>query len=360
MAKQKPRRKRIGKGIYRDAYGLSATVKVGSGSEAHQREKRFPFDTPFKDLREWQDGIRATLRKLQGRPAAQSRGTLDADARVYLAQVKHLASYKSRVCEVDAWKALYGRLRRRDLHAEHVRKARAAWAADGYTPKTVNNRVQTLRHLYHLLDGRKAPTPADEITPLPVPDSIKVLVNATVFRTVAANLDDAKTRARFMVIACTGVRPSELKRAEPADVDLERRVWLVRTGKGGAPRAFWLNDEMVTAWEAFIAADAWGAFDASDYAKELYTAGWPKDVRPYQARHSVALELGERGIDLGDVQGWLGHKHVTTTRKHYAPVLVSRLKRASEQLAGRFKGWEPPTPELTADLSTIEAAKGVH
>ena len=45
-----------------------------------------------------------------------------------------------------------------------------------------------------------------------------------------------------MVIASTGVRPAELKRAEPQDVDLERRVWLVRTAKGGAPRVFWLND----------------------------------------------------------------------------------------------------------------------
>ena len=197
-----------------------------------------------------------------------------------------------------------------------------------------------MQHLYHLLDGERAPTPVDDVKPLQVPDSVKVLVNANVFRTVATNLQDAKTRARFMVIASTGVRPSELKRTEPADVDLERRVWIVRTGKGGAPRAFWLNDEMIAAWEAFIAAGAWGAFDGSDYAKALYAAGWPKDVRPYQARHSVALELGERGIDLGDVQGWLGHKHVNTTRKHYAPVLVSRLKQASEKLAGRFNNWE--------------------
>src|SRR4029450_7235498 len=69
--------------------------------------------------------------------------------------------------------------------------------------------------------------------------------------------------------------------------------------------------------------------------------GWPKDVRPYQARYSVALEMGERGIDLGDVQGWLGHRHVNTTRRFYAPVLVSRLKAASETLAGRFGGWKP-------------------
>lgn len=197
-----------------------------------------------------------------------------------------------------------------------------------------------MRHLYRMLDDDGSPTPVDQVKPIHVPASPKVLVNAKVFRNVAANLTNSKTRARFMVIASTGVRPSELKRAERWDVDLERRVWLVRTGKGGDPRAFWLNDDMKAAMEAFVAADAWGHFDGSDYAKELYVAGWPKDVRPYQARHSVALELGERGIDLADVSAVLGHKDIVTTRKHYAPVLSSRLKDASERLAGRFGEWK--------------------
>ncbi len=274
-------------------------MKVGTGDQALQREKRFPFDTPFKDLREWQDGMRADLRRQHGQPGTAKRGTLQADTKAYLAQVKHLASYKSRVCELDAWTALYGSLRRSHLTAAHVRKARATWAADDYAPKTINNRVQTLQHLFHILDGEKAPTPCDEVGKLPVPDTPKILVPAKVFRTVAENLKtDPKTRGRFMIIASTGVRPAEVKRTEPADVDLERRVWMVRTAKGGTPRAIWLNDEMLAAWQAFVAAGAWGTFDASDYAKALYAAGWPKDVRPYQARHSVALELGERGTDL--------------------------------------------------------------
>jgi site-specific recombinase XerD len=362
MTTKKPRRKRIGKGIYRDRYGLAAAVKVGSGAEALGREKRFPFDTELKVIRTWQEAIRVELRAQQAKPARSAKGTLEADASRYLAQVKHLTSYKSRVCEVDAWTDLYGRLRRAHLTSAHVREARATWAQKDYTPKTINNRCQTLRHLYRVLDGPRAVTPVDDVKPLPVADSPKVLVPATTFRLVATNLQDAKTRARFMVIACTGVRPAELKRTEPPDVDLDRRVWLVRTAKGGAPRAFWLNDDMVAAWKAFIAADAWGTFDGSDYAKALYVAGWPKDVRPYHARHSVALELGERGIDLGDVQGWLGHKHVNTTRKFYAPVLSSRLKQASETLAGRFGSWEKLTERESkmTDLSALNPADGVH
>jgi hypothetical protein len=99
------RRKRVGKGIYRDSYGLSATVKVGTGDHAYQREKGFPFDSPFKDIKAWQEAMRSELRALADRPVSLARGTLEADAKSYLAQVKHLASYKSRVCEVDAWTA---------------------------------------------------------------------------------------------------------------------------------------------------------------------------------------------------------------------------------------------------------------
>ncbi len=353
MPRKKSQPKRLAVGIYRDAYGIRATVKVGSRDSNRSRWKRFPSDTPIREIKGWQQATRVELTRAQHRPTVAAPGTLEADARRYLAQVRHLASYKSRVCEVDAWTALYGRLRRVQVTAEHVRKARAAWVAEGYKPKTINNRVQTLRHLYRILDGKHSPTPADEVDPLVVPSLTPTLVPAEVFRTVAANLTDPKTCARFKVIASTGVRPAELKRTEPGDIDVDRRVWAVRTAKGGAPRVFWLNDDMIAAWQAFIQANAWGHFDSSDYAKRLYAAGWPKHVRPYQARHSVALELGERGIDIGDVQGWLGHKNVTTTRKFYAPVLVSRLKKASEQLAGRFDGWATED-DTTPDLDTIQ------
>lgn len=42
---------------------------------------------------------------------------------------------------------------------------------------------------------------------------------------------------------------------------------------------------------------------------------------------------------------------MSTTRKHYAPVLASRLKQASESLAGRFQGWKPDDASLATDES---------
>jgi hypothetical protein len=70
MAKTTTRRKRIAKGVYRDRYSLSATVKVGTGAAARQREKRFPFHTPLKDIKAWQGehalGLGASHRALAG------------------------------------------------------------------------------------------------------------------------------------------------------------------------------------------------------------------------------------------------------------------------------------------------------
>jgi site-specific recombinase XerD len=68
----------------------------------------------------------------------------------------------------------------------------------------------------------------------------------------------------------------------------------------------------------------------------------------YQARHSVALEPRERGVDLADVSAVLAHRQIAMTRRHYAPVLVSRLQGVSEQLGGRFGGWLPETPRRDA------------
>jgi hypothetical protein len=80
-------------------------------------------------------------------------------------------------------------------------------------PKTVNNRCQTLRHLFHVLDGKRQPTSADEVDVLPIPPTVKRLVSPEIFKRVAENLKegDAKTRARFMVIGATGCHPASLK-----------------------------------------------------------------------------------------------------------------------------------------------------
>ena len=132
-------------------------------------------------------------------------------------------------------------------------------------------------------------------------------------------LRSPKTRARFRVYASTGRRPSEIMRAEPPDVDLTQCVWRPRDGKGGWGPGIYLNDDMLAAWELFVEANAWGSFRIGSLVRTIRRAGWPAGVRPYNLRHTVGISISEAGGDLADVQAHLGHKHISTTRKHYVP-----------------------------------------
>lgn len=337
-------RLRVEDGIYRDPAGLSATVKVAG----RQREKRYPTGTDLKDIRRWRDD---TKHRLQRRQPKAPRGTFEADAAKYLKLVKHLASWKARNVEVQAWVREFGETPRSRLRTAHVLQARVDWLEAKKSPKTINNRVQTLRHLYKTLDGRDVETPCDEVTPLPTAKTPAIVVTDEKVREVDATLAgfesvnrllDAKTRARFRVLASTGKRPSEVMRTQRTDVDLERRVWIVRDGKGGYSPGLYLNDDMRAAWELFIQAEAWGLYNTNSFARTLRAAGWPKGVRPYNLRHTTWILASERGADLSDVQAGAGHKHLATTRRHYVPVLDSRMQKLSELLDGRF-GWGVPS-----------------
>ena len=185
-----------------------------------------------------------------------------------------------------------------------------------------------------------------------------MLVPAKVFRAVAANLTDPKTRARFMVIASTGVRPAELKRAEPADVDLERRVWLVRTAKGGAPRAFWLNDDMMAAMEGVHRGRRVGALRRQRLREGAVCGGLAEGCAAVSgAAHAWRWSSASAGSTsatcrAGSVTS-TSPRRGSTTRQCWR----QRLKQASETLAGRFE-------RLAADRSrrsgAVSVGRGVH
>jgi integrase len=356
---RKGKRKRIANGIYQDSTGRSGIYRNAHGK---QREKRFPPDTPIKTIRE---DIAQIVAKQKGSGRAVSdRGSLNAAIDRWNGLEKHLAaeSWISRRAELRAWAALYGHVRLSALTPDDVRKAVGTWTQEGKAAKTIRQRLWTLKHLYHVLHGDVS-TPVDDV---PAPAKVRRIINPTDVTTIltvyqgliaqeqTGKLRDAKTRGRFMVRAASGRRPAEIMRAKPEDVDMTRRLWRVRDAKGGWSEGLYLNDDLLMAFQVFIAADAWGAFDTSAQARALRTAGWPEGVRPYNLRHSVGMALSESGVDLADVGGWLGHTDVRTTRSAYVPILQSRMQRAAEAISGRFGGWGVPAsvPASPAPLSS--------
>lgn len=333
-------RRRIAKYVYRDKHSLSGKFQIGDRSV----EKAFPRDTPTKDIQQWAEAEKVRIREERG--PVPTRGSLDADAETYLTRMaKRPASLPAKRSELKAWRALYGDRPRWRLSAADIDAAIAHWLSKNVAPKTVVNRCRTLRHLFvTLANDKKARTPLDNVDLPDVPRRRPVFVDPQTIRRVekALRKGDPKDRARFMVMAATGIRPSQLMRLTPADVDLTRGIVLVEGGKGGDPIVHVLNSDMQAAWLAYERANAWGPYDTSALAIVVRAAGWPPGVRIYNAKHSLGMELAEKGAAPDDIRAWFGHRDQATTRI-YTGVPVARMARLSAQLDGRL-GWGVPRP----------------
>lgn len=343
-------RERIAPGIYRDAYGISIIVTV----KRTPHETRYALNTPLDELKVKQAEELAYWRRcamddVTAEPSKPERGTLAGDFARYLATRKGRASWKADTSHAAAWIKEHGRKPRALLKTPHVAKQISAWLQAGSSPKTIKHRVRVLKELWHFCDGKHRRTPADGLklprvpktTPTPIGEAVIFRVAESLKaglvtqrpcgpkRTIATvhHRPAEQCYARFVIRALTGQRPSQIGRARPEHIDRQNRVWWVNPGKGGNPVAFPLSDDLDVAFRYFDQVQAWGWFDTRSFSKTLKRHGWPKDRRPYALRHDFAIGRLLAGVDLGDLQGLLGHASPTTTRV-YAPVLIARLQEA--------------------------------
>jgi integron integrase len=227
-----------------------------------------------------------------------------------------------------------------------------------------------------------------------------VLSRDEVERLLAATDGTAGLIARLLY--GTGMRKMECLRLRVKDLDFERRVIVVREGKGAKDRAALLPSTLLeplrgqvqhahALWRADRAADApgveippglarkypradrsWGWFWVFPAAREstnprsgirrrhhLYEeqvqraikraaqlAGIAKPVGAHTLRHSFATHLLERGQDIRTIQELLGHSHVDTTMI-YTHVLnrgARGVLSPLDELPARALAVEPTSP----------------
>jgi len=344
-----PKRTRLAKGIYEDLYGRSIIVWQNGKPHETTYDKHHPLDE-LKRIR------KRLTENLKDHPIPERvRGSLARDAVTFLKTRKGRPNYKTEKTNLRAWIAALQNPPRWRITAQDLAEVIALWREEEYAEQTLRHRYNILRALFQHFDGKRARSPFDDV---PIPKKTRprpVSVSEETIKTVAANLlhqesinrlHDSKTRARFLVLATHTQRPSELKRTRREDLDLDRRMWTVRSGKGGYNVIVPLNNEQLAAWRIFIAAEAFGDYDTRSFCKTLQRNGWPKAIRPYNLRHSTGFAMSARGFDLGDIQTLFGHTSPETTRI-YVPGQFPRLQQANEKLVGRFG------PEMFAPARSV-------
>jgi integrase/recombinase XerD len=136
-------------------------------------------------------------------------------------------------------------------------------------------------------------------------------------------------KALFSLIYSSGLRISEALALRVEDIDFERRVIRVRSGKGGRDRLTILGEKAIEALRSYMAAYRpvglafYSAADPSRPCRTRAVQGFFRSVvtrarlspryHVHTLRHSFATHLMEDGVNLFYVMRLLGHSSISST-----------------------------------------------
>ena len=165
-----------------------------------------------------------------------------------------------------------------------------------------------------------------------------------------AYAQDGRTGLMLQALLETGARASELVQLRVEDVSLAERVVTIRQGKGGKRREVPIRRDLAQLLRLHIGARRAGPLFASRQQGSgtiphtltrqrvgqvvravAQAAGITKRVYPHLLRHTVATRLLALGMDITDLQRFLGHESISTTRL-YAETTAATLQRRFDQL----------------------------
>jgi len=273
------------------------------------------------------------------------------------------------------------------LPREIVERVRKAMVLEGFSPKTrkvygshVRSFVRWLgrdpsgasgqevsRYLLHLVEEREVsrsyhsqavsalrllfsrvvgcPVVMAEIPRPQKTRSLPVVLARTDVTRMIDGIPNPVHRLMVMLLYSAGLRVSELVRLRHRDLDLERRMIHVRSGKGRKDRYTLLSDRVAKTVEVLRdggqpAPTDW-LFPGGRPDRHLTTrsvqkvltraarqAGIGKKVTPHVLRHSFATHLLEAGTDLRYIQELLGHTSPRTTQiyTHVSKKNLARIR----------------------------------
>lgn len=129
------------------------------------------------------------------------------------------------------------------------------------------------------------------------------------------------------VLLDTGVRPSELYRLKPIDVDLKTGLISIWQTKNNVPRSVPMTSRVKEIMKRRLKAGVLFPFDNNwmtpvwNRARKAMEMEDDEHFIPYICRHTCASRMVQNGVPLQVVQKWLGHASITMTEKygHLAP-----------------------------------------
>jgi integrase/recombinase XerD len=222
--------------------------------------------------------------------------------------------------------------------------------------------------------------PASELTlPQPPKHLPRVILSVEEIEAILAEAEPKsaqglRDRAMLETLYSCGLRRMELAGLALYDIDLKRRLVVVREGKGrrdrvvpiGARAAAWVEKYLLEARPQLLIADNESLF-LTDYGDPITAEYVAQRVRRYMGfagidkpgaahlfRHACATHMLENGADTRFIQALLGHSDLSTTQI-YTRVSIEKLREIHDAThPARLTRAEPATPATQPDAKADE------
>ncbi len=219
---------------------------------------------------------------------------------------------------------------------------------DGKSDSTVNQVVNAIKFYYEIVLGMpnrfysiERPRKKQHLPKVISKGQVKLLIENT------ANI---KHKCIVSILYSSGLRRAELLNLKIVDIDSNRMVININSGKGSKDRITILSPALLQdlrkyykEWrpkEYLFEGARGGQYSASSVIQIIKKAakktGIMKTVTPHMLRHSFATHLLESGTDLRYIQKLLGHSSTKTT-EIYTQVTLNCIRKIQSPLDDLFE-----------------------
>ncbi len=323
-------------GIVKTRTGYRAFIRLSVDRLA---SKRFPAHTPIPEMKQWREGQRVDFRRRP--PVSRPSEGFAKDAESYLKAVAAMPSYDDRERDIQWWVEIFKERPREGIQSHEIA---AALSSSTLSASSTNHRRTALAHLWRTLDGKAARNPIRDVPKRREPDAEPRGLSYDLIEKIFAAMEESKTKARLMVMAWTGIPPAQIKKIQPSDIELDSVYVRGRAkGHGTKGRRVRLSPGGVTAFKAFMKADAFGPFSRSSMWKSFRLACKAVDpvklkgVRPYDLRHSFGTAVYAASGDPRATQILMGHSRPEMTHRYTLGAVDEQVEKALIAFTKRTK-----------------------
>ncbi|MDY6863224.1 MAG: site-specific tyrosine recombinase/integron integrase [Thermodesulfobacteriota bacterium] len=211
---------------------------------------------------------------------------------------------------------------------------------------TLNSAINALKFYYGFVLKKKF---IYEVKRPKKDKKLPLVLNKTEVSNILSAVLNLKHKALLMMVYSGGLRVSDVVRLKVKDIDRERKLIYIKSGKGRKDRYTILSDTALDALREY-----WKEYKPSDW---LFPGAKPekhitirtvekvfdnsckktkiaKNVSIHSFRHSFATHLLESGVDLRYIQELLGHKSSKTTEiyTHVSNKAIGKIRSPLDSL----------------------------